>query len=157
MTPKQFMSRLKTLLSSMVWSETSNKVLSSVYVVPQVPIQQITQFRTPCCFLVDNGFNQDTEHPGLLYQLFTLVFFVENVQNNMGESVLLGEGRVENTSLYAGLYDIEEEVISKIINTYSLTTKVIINELTGIKTKVVPKNNPLIFRSWHGSVITSLY
>jgi len=158
MTPKQFFTRLQTDLKALVWEGTANKIFgTSVWVVPEIPIRQLSEWSAPSCFILDQGFVNDGEHPGIGTQNFGITFFVENVQQNMGEGGILSANRVANTSAGAGSLDIEEELIMYFIEKLSLTTKIMIVEKSKPKLQIVANNNPLLLNRWTFRTLLGYY
>lgn len=159
MTPKQFFTRLKAFLKAVAWEDSPNGKIfgDSVYVVPKIPIEQITAYRPPVAFIVDKGAVLDSNHPLLLVQNFHIAVYQENFRDHMTEGTLLGRNRTEGTSKGAGLLDIEEELIPKLAETTVLTTKIMIVEKNIPVTNVAKGNNPGTFRSNAFSVLLSLY
>uniref|UniRef100_A0A6H1ZG31 Uncharacterized protein n=2 Tax=viral metagenome TaxID=1070528 RepID=A0A6H1ZG31_9ZZZZ len=159
MTPVLFFSRLRTYLKTMAWvAAPQGKIFGdSVYIVSKIPIEQIAAYRPPVAFIVDGGAAIDNNHPGLIQQSFSISIFVQNVQDHMGESVMLGANRAAGTSEGAGLLDIEEEMINQIIDVTVLTTKVMLVEKGLPSATVARGNNPAVFRTIKFSVLLSLY
>jgi len=111
MTPKELFSRLQTELQAMTWGVTANQIFGEqVFVVPELPIQQIHRYSNGACFVVDGGAAVDPDHPQVLTQNFSVTVFVENVNSAYGEAVMLGGNRVANTTAGAGKFDIELEL-----------------------------------------------
>ncbi len=159
MTPKQFFTRLQADLKDLVWDDVPNSKMfgDSVFVVAKIPIEQISTFRPPVCFIVDNGGRLDSDHPGLIDQNFSLTIFVENLQDHMTQGILMGANRTAGTSLGAGLLDIEEELLPYLIDKTVLTTKIMLIEKGVPKANVAKSNNPSMFRALTLSVLLSLY
>lgn len=159
MTPKQFFTRLRTWLKAVTWEDSpGGKIFGeSVYVVPKIPIEQISVYRPPAVFIVDKGASMDKDHPGLLVQSFSLSIFQEKISDHMTEDVLLGSMRQSGTSSGAGILDIEEELIPKIIDTTVLTTKILLVEKSIPQVTTARGNNPLSFRALNFTVLLSLY
>jgi hypothetical protein len=147
MTPRQFFDRLRTLLKEMEWGSSGNKIFGGgVYIVPRLPLHKLQEFSAPCCFIIDTGGPYDPEHPVILYQQFQLIFFIEIIQDNLGQGAMMGASRVANTSQGAGVFEIESEVLSQIVETTALTTKVYVLEKSRTQSQVVRSNNPCVFR-----------
>jgi len=158
MTPKQLMERLRDSLRAAVWEGTSNKIFgSSVYVVPSIPIEQLSRYRSPCAFVIDIGAKPQDEHPGILDQNGQIVFFVENLQNPYGDSGMLGGCRIDDTSAGAGYYDVGEDLLNYLIETVTLTTKIMIIETGSPRPQFVGDNTPLIFGTISFSALVSIY
>ena len=158
MTPKQLFERLKTTLEAMVWGATSNLVFgNNVYIVPELPIEQNARFISPSAFLTDTGAVADPEHPGLLTQNLTITVFIENVQNAFGDGVMVGANRITDQSEGAGILDVEDELLSKIIEVISLTAKIMLVEKSLPKVSIVKSNRPSIFRSLAMSALVGVY
>jgi len=158
MTPKQFFTRLKTDLKALVWEGTSNKIFGdAVRIVPEIPIRQLNEWSAPFCFILDQGFVNHREHPGIGTQNFAITFFVENIQQNMGESAILSSNRVADTSFGAGTLDIEEELITYFIEKLSLTTKIMIVEKNKPKVQLIGGNPPLLLSRWTFRTLLGYY
>lgn len=159
MTPKQLLQRVQTELKAMVWGVTANKVFGdSVYITPEVPIQQLALYQSPTAFIIDQGAPCDGEHPGILYQSFSVTIFVENYQCAKGEGAMVGAIRTANTSQGAGILDIEDEFLSKVIEIITMTTKAMLVEKNVPKAQIVGGNNfPAVLRAFNFTAITSIY
>lgn len=155
MTPKNFFSGLKSWGKSVVWTGTSNKVFGdSVFFVPDIPIQQMSQWRSPTLFIIDMGGSPSSTHPNLIENKFTLGIYIENVGDNFGESVMMSGNRVVNTSSGAGILDIEAVMMSSLIALWKMTsTKVMIVEKSKARTTLVKSNSPSTLRVWTFSVL----
>lgn len=143
----------------MLWEGTENKVFGDggVKIVPEIPIQNLPAFPSPCAFIVDSGGACDRDHPGLIRQAFNLTIFVENVQHEYGEGAIIGGCRVANTSSGAGVLDIEEEILPQIIETTELTTKVMLVEKSMPRVSAMKSNFPLVTRAMTFTVLLSVY
>jgi len=159
MTPKQFFTRLRTDLQALTWEASPQGKMfgDAVYIVAKIPIEQISSFRHPTCFIVDSGAILDKDHPGLLNQNFQLSIFVENMQDYMTQGILLSANRVTGESYGAGLLDIEEELIPWLIDKTTLSTKIMLIEKGIPKPTVAKGNNPSMFRNMSFNVLLSLY
>jgi hypothetical protein len=158
MTPKQFFDRMQDELQGMVWGATPNKIFGDqVFVVAELPMQQIARLRQTTAFLVDEGYINDHEHPGLMVQNFAITVFVDNVQSAFGEAVMLGANRATDTSKGAGILDIEYELTRKLLAIETLTSKAMLVEKSTPKAKFIKGNTPLIFRSFAGSILCGMY
>ncbi|RLD10047.1 MAG: hypothetical protein DRI56_03225 [Chloroflexota bacterium] len=159
MTPKQLFERLRDWLQTITWSGTSNKIFGdAVHIVPEVPIQQLARFRSPVAFLVDQGFVCDPDHPGVVTQNFSLVVFVENLNDPYGECAMIGANRVASTSTGAGILDIEDAILDQIFNITELTAKLMLVEKSAAKQqKVAGSNYPSVMRTFSFSCLLGLY
>lgn len=159
MTPKDFLTAVRDALRLVCWTGTSNKIFGDyVFIVPEVPIQQISQFPAPNCWIIDQGDTNHPEHPGLATQNFTILFFVENVGQNMGEGGVIGRNRVTGESDGAGLKDIEKEVWNALMIATTLGSQKIVINITGrAKKQVVGQNFPLLFSSMSCRAFTWIY
>lgn len=159
MTPKDFFTNLQTWLRGCVWTGTTNKIFGdNVHVVPILPTQQISRMIFPACFLVDTGGSFDSSHPYILEQNFTIGIWLENVQSEFGEGVMLSACRVAGTSQGAGLLDIENEIFGKICDIETLSsTKISLIEKAKTTIQVTQNNFPLVTRVWTLSCLLSLY
>lgn len=158
MTPKQFFTRFQAWLKSMVWEGTTNKIFGDgVYVVPELPIEQLVRYPKPCIFVLDSGAIPHPQHPGILEQRFQVIIFVDNVQDGYGQGVILGACRIANTSRGAGILDIEEELLPQLHELTDLTTKIMLVEKSSVKQVFLKKNAPLLFRNITFTVLLGLY
>ena len=158
MTPFEFFSRLRAHLKDVVWSGTSNKIFgNNVFVVPELPIQQLPTFSSPCCFVTDQGAVNYGHHDQLYTQNFSIAVFVENTGDRYGEAVLLSGNRTVNTSVGAGLLEIEENLINDLRQVEELSSaKIVLKSKSKVKTQFVKKNTPLSFRSLAFSAFVSI-
>lgn len=161
MTPLQLFERLKTYFEqTLTWGTTENLVFGPghVYIVPEVPIEQLAQFRTPTVFIIDQGFVCDTEHPGLANQNFSLTLYLDNINCPMGESALIGSGRVADTSEGAGMLDIIPELLRKLSKITGLTTKLLLIEKGGARNQIVSgANRPQLLCPLNFEALVSVY
>jgi len=122
MKPKELFSNLKTELSALVWTGTSNKIFGeSVFFVPNVP-EPIENHIAPTIFIVDEGARLYNHEMNLLEQAFTLAIYTRNEQDPFSESVMVGGCREASTSAGAGLLDIEQEVLEQLRGKTSLNS-----------------------------------
>lgn len=158
MTPKNFFTYLQTFIKGLVWTGTTTKIFGdNVYFVPDTPIEHLSRFQNPSCFILDTGATMHSEHPNLIYQTFTLMVFVENLNSAWGEGVLMSANRVINTSSGAGLIDIESELIPALIKTITLnSSKISIVEKNKVKQSVISGNKPNATRVWGFETILTL-
>jgi len=158
MTPKNFFTYLQTLLKGMVWTGTSNKVFgNNVYIVTDTPMELLSRAQNPTCYIMDMGAALDEEHPNLVEQGFSLMLFVENNNSAYGEGVMMSANRTINTSQGAGLLDIEEEVITQLIKTITLSSvKIDLLEKSKAKSSVISGNRPNAHRTWSFNALLSL-
>ena len=106
MTPKQVLEGVRDFLKGIQYTGTSTEIFNeTVYVPPDVPILQLSRFRSPAAIIKETGQRHDPEWPGLILLGFVIFIYVENVQNPYGDSAILG-GAGEK-----GLKDIEKEII----------------------------------------------
>lgn len=159
MTPKELFERLQDWLQSLTWGATSNKIFGdSVFVVVEIPIEQLARFRHPSAFVVDQGYVAHPEHPLIGLQNFSIDIFAENLQDAMTESIVLGSNRVAATSPGAGVLDIFDELISKIFDIETLSsTQISIVEKSTPKPAIMKGNIPLLTRSLSCVARVSLY
>jgi hypothetical protein len=150
MTPKQILSRVRDLLRSTVWPSTTNKIFgpSAVYVVGETPMGQVSQFPRPCAFVVDQGFTNHPENPGIGTQHFSILLFIENVSHNYGEGGILGRNELLNTSNGKGTKDIGEIVLETLFAQIALSSdKVVLVSKSTTKPQYVSSNAPVYFCS----------
>ena len=158
MTPKQLFERLQDNLQALVWEGTSNLVFGeNIYVVPEVPIQQLPDLISPTAFIVDKRFVNDTEHPGIGFQNFALTCFVENVSSRFGQASMLDGNRVTNTSKGVGTLNLADEVYSYLFSVTALTTKIHILEKSAPTPMGIKGNYPLVTFSLNLSAFVSIY
>ena len=158
MTPKELFTRLQEQIQAMVWGSTSNLIFGeSVYVCIEIPIEQLSRWRTPCAFIVDLGASIDNEHPGLLIQSFSINIFVQNVSSAFSEGVLLSANRTADTSQGAGLLAIEDDFLDQMIKIIAMTTKIMLVEKGAAKPVKVKSNYPLITRAFSFQALVSVY
>ncbi len=157
MTPKDFFTNLQTWLQGLVWTGTSNKIFgNNVYIIPAFPTQQLTRFQSPMCFLMDLGAVVNDVHPRLIEQNFSLAIWIENVQSAFGEGSLLSACRTVNTSLGAGLFDIEQAIFPQICDIIAFSsTKIMIVEKAKTKLEITQNNFPIVSRVWTLSCLLS--
>src|SRR3990172_12751591 len=154
MTPKNFFTRLQTLIKAMVWPTGGAKIFGdNVFVVAKLPGMPIGQIVSPTCYIVENGFAPHDEHPNILFQNFQLVFFVENVQSEFGQASFLGATTTANTSRGIGVLDLEAQVIKQVIEVITLTDKISIKEDGASKCQEVSSNAPNLYRLLNYSTI----
>lgn len=159
MTPKQLLQRIETELKAMVWGATANRVFGdSVFIVPEFPVEQLGRFRSPAAFIVDQGGPFDGEHPGIMYQDFTVGVFIENLTSAYGSAVMTGGIRTSNASPGAGILDLEDEMLSKLVEIVTMTTKAMLLEKSTQPVHGVSGDNfPRILRIFSFSAVTSFY
>ena len=144
MTPHQFFTRLKTWLRALVWENTVNKVFgNAVFITVKLPIMQISQYQSPCCFIIDKGAISHPEHPGLLTQNGQMIIYVENVQSNYGEGGIMDACRTANTSRGAGILSIKENLLNQLVELTALTTKLTLVETSQPPMQTLAHNEPL--------------
>jgi len=148
MTPGELLERIRDVIKTFAWNGTANLIFSEgVYVVSEIPIQQISQYQKPFAFILDQGDRSDPEYPGLIYQDFAVLDFVENVGNNYGEGPMLGSNRVANTSQGAGAKDIEQEIVEQLTRiTVVGGEKIVITPKSRVRPQHVTRNSPTIFK-----------
>lgn len=158
MTPKTFFTEIRAKLKTLVWTGTSNLIFSNnVYLVTDTPLGSLARYQSPCCFVMDNGASTDDNHPNLILQNFSLMIFVENVNDVWGEGVMLSANQIVNTSQGAGLLDIENEILTQIIKTITLNSvKIQILEKSKAKQARIANNSPNVQRVWSFSCLLSL-
>lgn len=157
MQPKEFFTQLKQTIKDIDWPTTNNSVFGeNVHVVPQIPINTINEWRVPICFIVDDGAKVYINNPELIEQKFSLHIFTSNQNDNFGEAMLLGANATEDTSMGAGLLDLEEAVIDSLINKTAVNSKKIsLLSKSKIKTKEARGNAPFCFRELVFDVLLS--
>ena len=151
MDVKNFFTNLRTFLRACVYTGTTRKIFGDeVYIVAELPIENIPRFRSPMCFMMDAGGGMDGTHPEIIEQLFTLGIFVENIGSAFGEDAFLGTSANHGK----GLFEIEKEVLKNLVNTTSLSgSKILLIEKSKASAEIVSGNNPLIFRTMTFSVL----
>ena len=150
MTPYAFFTALRTFFRGAVWTGSANKIFGdNVYIVPTFPIGQINRFQNPMCFIVDLGGHIYPAHPQLIEQNFSIGIWVTNVQSEWGEGALLSACRTSNTSIGAGLLEIENDLMPQIYKTTAFSsTKVMIVEKAKTRIDLTNDNFPLLSRVW---------
>ena len=160
MTPKEAIIGIGDWLKLLVWPGTTNKVFGDgVFIVVQIPIQQICEFPAPCVFLQLTNSSPHPEHPGILYQSISLSVFVENVQSSFSESVLLGGPRISGTSQGAGLLNVETVLFSALVKMTDVPgmAKIINIEKQIGRAVSVKGNYPLATQTYILTVLTGVY
>jgi len=157
MTPYAFFLDLRTWLRGLVWTGTTNKIFGdNVYIVPTFPMQQLARLQAPTCFIADLGASINPIHPQLLDQNFSIAIWLSNVQSEWGEGSILSACRTVNTSLGAGLLQIENELLPQIYkNTAFSSTKIMIVEKAKTRLELTQNNFPLVSRVWTFSCLLS--
>lgn len=147
-TPQDVLTRVQTLLQALVWTGTSNKIFgSNVYVVSEFPMQQIGQLCPPCVVILDQGFTPHKEHSAIGTERFTIMIFVENMGQNMGQGAMLSQNRVTGTSQGAGLLAIEKAVCDMLRTTISDGTNKVCYNMAGRGKKTMVKGNQPLMTS----------
>jgi hypothetical protein len=160
MTPKSVLVRVRDLLRALKWTGTSNFVFgaSAVYITTEAPMMNISQFPKPCAFVIDQGFTNHPEHPGIGTQNFTVLLFIENVGSNYGEGGIVGKNEVTNTSYGKGFKDISELVLETMYSQITLSgDKIVLVAKSTMKPTIVSNNTPLIFVSMVFNAFCSVY
>jgi len=148
MTPKELITRVQTLIKGLTWSVGNYVFGQNVFVVPEFPMQQLSQMVTPCCFIIETGQQSHLQHEGIIEQKFNVLILIQNVGDNMGGLALLGGNRVANTSSGAGVYDIELKIIEAMRDATSLSSaKVTLEGTSRMKLNSVKNNAPLVVRT----------
>jgi len=149
---------LRTHLRGTAWTGTANEVFGDeVYIVPRVPMENLSRFGMPCCFILDKGSDFYDQHPGLEEQKFQLVVFQENVADPYGEGVVLSANRTANTSKGAGILEIEQEIVRSLKSVTALSSaKITLRHRNKIEVAMVKENEPSVFRSLTFSAFTSI-
>ena len=147
MTPKSLFTELSSAFKNLKWPGSSNTVFgNSVYIVPEIPISQISQMTKPSIYIVDQGQIHHQEHNGLCNQNFSLAIFIENVGINYGEGVVMGRNEISLTSIGKGHKDITELVFKTLYTTEAYTSgKIVFNGKSTQKASVIGNNYPLSF------------
>jgi hypothetical protein len=158
MTPKELLQNLQTYLKGLEWT-AGNKIFgTNVFITSQMPANQLSQLVTPCCFIIENSQNSHAEHNNIIEVNFTLMIFVENYGQNMGESTIIGGNRIANTSKGAGILDIEDKVLQGLDEQVILNTaKITFLSKSRAKNVVMSGNNPHMTRSMNFHARTSYY
>ena len=158
MIPKTFFTRLQTLLKGLVWTGTSSLIFGeNVFIIPSLNPATFADIVHPTCYVLEGGYKCHDEHPNILFQNFQILFFVENVQSRFGETALLSGNRTTGTSQGAGLFEIEQEILTNVIKTFTLTDAVFIVEEGAGKSQILSSNFPLLNRSLSFSVMLSMF
>ena len=148
MTPKQILEDVRDFLRELTWPSSANLVFGErVYVVAEIPIQQLPQYGSPCAFVVDQGNTSHPEHHRLCTQNFNVQLFIENLASNYGEGGILSRNKVANTSSGTGSKEIEAYILKKMSEIMSLTTKIVLIGTSRSKPQIAASNYPLIFVS----------
>jgi len=159
MKPRELLEDVQTALKALVWQGTANPVFGeAVYIVPLIPIEQITRYMRTSAFILDQGEASHPEHWGLIIAKFSIVLYVENFGEEHGQSVMIGGNRVPNDSRGAGVKDIEEQIMWELLNTSILTTKIVFQGKSRSKPQN-PKgaNIPNIFKLLNFEAFVSIY
>lgn len=113
----------------------------NVWVATHIPvIASIPQQVSPSAFLLDGGYENHGEHPNIIIQNFSIAYFLENVQSEYGSSAVVGS----NGAL--GICEIDALIARNVIETVSLTEKIIIVEKGVMQGSEVSGNHPLVQR-----------
>jgi len=148
MTPKELITGVQTLIQELTWSAGNFVFGKNVYVVPEFPIQQLSQLVTPCCFIIEMGQKSHAQHEGIIDETFNVLILIQNIGDNMGGNALLGGNRVANTSSGAGVYDTELKVLEAMRDSTILSTaKVVLEGSSRTKLGLVKGNAPLVIRT----------
>lgn len=158
MTPKELLQNLQTYLQGLEWT-AGNKIFgNNVFITAAMPADQLSQFVTPCCFIVENSQSSHPEHNNIIEISFSLMVMVENFGQNMGENVIIGGNRLANTSKGAGLLDLEDKVLQGIDEQIILNTaKITFLSKSRAKNVTIRGNNPSMTRSMTFSARVSYY
>lgn len=158
MTPKELFTKLRDELRLLDWPSSTNPIFNkNVFVVPEIPIQQLAQFSKPCCFITDTGASNYEQHNGLMEQNFGITIFVENVGDNFGEGVMLSANKISDTSKGAGIFEIEQAVLAVLKEKTSLlAAKIVLKSKSKIKSSIIKSNEPSIFRTLSFSAFVSI-
>lgn len=150
MLPSEFFSELKARLENIEWPGTSNKIFyRKVWVVPELPQENIAEFGQPSCFILDQGIVNDKEYARLMWQKFSLAIFLENPRQNMGESTMVGGGAIDDSSIGQGCKSIESVVLREVIEIIELGTPAQPIQMRAIslpRPQVVNQNRPDVFK-----------
>ena len=120
-TPKVLFTELRDVIRALEWTPSGNKIFgNNVFVSTEFPIAQISTFRSPSCFITDEGSAAISNHNQLHEQAFNIHFFVENFGERHGENVMLGGNRVADSSPGAGIFDVEQKLLNSIRDTTQL-------------------------------------
>lgn len=159
MTPDQFFTKLKTYFQGLEWGSSGNKIFgNNVFVVPEIPIQQISAYRSPSLFILDLGVKHYPEAPGIGDLKFGLFPFIENVQSAYGEGSMLSANRTADTSNGVGLLPLESEYLAQMLEVTSLdSAKILLLESNSVKTQTIKNNFPLVLRGYLFKVLVSYY
>ena len=159
MKPRELLEDVQTILKGLVWGATANKVFGeAVYIVPVIPIEQITRYMRPAAFIIDNGEASHPEHPGLILLKFSIARYLEHFGEEHRESVMVGGNRDPNTSKGVGIKDVEEQILWALINTTTQTTKIVFQGKSRNKAQT-PKgaNIPNIYKIGSFEAMTAIY
>ena len=142
MTPKEFFERLQDELQSAVWEGTSNRIFGdAVFVVPEIPIANLSRWPRCCCFVKDEGTVFDEEHPNLMWQNATLTVALDNVQDALGSGAMVGANRTAGTSKGAGMLDLHYALSRVLMGVTALTSRVVLLEASSQPPNVVDGGN----------------
>ena len=149
MTPKELFERLQDYLQSLVWVVAGNKIFGdNVFITPAMPAHQLSQFPAPACFIIPEGQRSHDEHNNIIEQKFSIMLFVENLGQAMGQSGIMGGNRIANSSNGAGMLDIEDKILQGIREQTVLTAaKIVFLSKSRTRNSVVKSNNPIITRN----------
>jgi hypothetical protein len=148
MNPKTFYNRLKTLLKGLNWPTTANKVFgNNVFIVPYLYPENIPVIISPCCFIEELGFINHKEEPEIIMSRFQLIYFIENINTQSGEGIVIDANRTTNTSRGVGYLELERLIMKNVINVIKLTDNIYIKEISGTKAIQIPSNAPNMYRS----------
>lgn len=157
-TPKELFSELRDVIRALEWTPGGNKIFgNNCFVATEFPIQQISTFRSPSCFITDEGSAAISNHNQLQEQAFNLSFFVDNFGERHGENVMLGGNGVANSSPGAGIFDVEQQLLNAIRTTTQLdSAQITLINRSRVKTKYAKANEPNAIRTLAFSALVTI-
>lgn len=159
MKPKELFENLRVFLRALVWTGTANKIFGDqVYITSENPVMVLSQLVSPSCYIIETGQRSHPEHNNIITQNFSILLFVENMQDNYGEGSILSACRTANQSKGAGVFDIEEEVLSNLVQETALSgAKIVLMGKNRIRMGVVKGARPALFRNLNFQARVYLY
>lgn len=149
MRASNFFDKFETKVKSMTWPGTSVKIFGEyrVKVVAEIPAQQLSQFDHPFALIIDQGFVSDKEYQRLGWQKFSIAIFVENDQDSLGRSSMLGSGNYPDSSRGKGCKTIEEILIYETLEVTLLDgEQVCIVPISLPKPQIITGNENSVFK-----------
>lgn len=106
---------------------------------------QLSNFRSPSCYLVDGGAKPYLQNPSVFEQFVSITYYLENLGDEYGEGVMIGRNKDSATKAGSGVFEIEAEIVNHMLSLTSLSgSKVSFALMSKSPAKVVSKNFPAI-------------